>query len=122
MPRIASITKQATENDYYRHVLATGPHLQVVIMSIPAEGEVGSETHPDNDQVLYLVSGNGKAYLDDVEQPFEPGDMVLVPAGTKHNFVTTGDEAMKIITTYGPAHHPDGLIQKTKEQADVEGD
>ena len=122
MARIANIKQQAIQNEFYRHVLATGSQLQVVIMSIPPGGEVGSETHPDNDQALYLVAGSGKAVLDGAEQPFVAGDIVIVPAGIKHNFVADTDQPLKIITTYAPPHHPDGLIHKTKAQADAEGD
>lgn len=122
MGRITNIKQQAISNEYYRHVLATGPHTQVVVMSIPPGGEVGEETHPGNDQVLYLVEGSGQAVLNGAQQPFEAGDAVLVPAGTKHNFVAAPDTPLKIITTYAPPHHPDGLIHKTKAQADTEGD
>ena len=122
MGRIQAINKQAISNEYYRHVLATGPKSQVVIMSIPAGGEVGAETHPDNDQVLFLVEGSGKAILNGAEESFAPGDAVLVPAGTRHNFVADPDAPLKIITVYAPPHHPDGLIHKNKAQADAEGD
>ena len=121
MGRIINIKQQAVDNNYYRHVLATGTHLQIVVMSIPPGGEIGAETHPDNDQALYLVEGGGTAVLDGVSQPFVAGDVVLVPAGTKHNFIAAPDLPLKIITTYGPSHHPDGLIHETKAQADAEG-
>ncbi len=121
MNHIGKINQKAIDNEYYRHVLATGPHLQVVIMSIPEGGEVGEETHPDNDQVLYLVEGRGQVVLNGASEPFEPGDVVLVPAGVKHNFIASKHEPLKIITVYAPPHHPDGLIHKTKAEADREG-
>jgi mannose-6-phosphate isomerase-like protein (cupin superfamily) len=113
-----NIDKQALDNNYFRHVLATGKHVQVVIMSIEAGEEIGEETHTNNDQVLYLVSGEGTVVLNDTERPFKKGDLVLVPAGAKHNFITKGSEPMKIITTYSPPHHPDGTVHKTKAEAD----
>lgn len=112
------INKQVLENDFFRHVLATSKHTQVVIMSIEAGGEIGEETHTDNDQVLYLVSGQGRVVLDGQEKSFKEGDLVLVPAGTKHNFISNPSGPMKIITTYSPPHHPDGTIHKTKAEAD----
>jgi mannose-6-phosphate isomerase-like protein (cupin superfamily) len=118
MNHIGKINQKAIENQFYRNVLATGPNLQVVIMSIPAGGEIGEETHPDNDQVLYLVAGHGQVILEGQAEPFETGDVVLVPAGTKHNFTAAADEALKIITVYAPPHHADGLIQKTKAEAE----
>jgi mannose-6-phosphate isomerase-like protein (cupin superfamily) len=122
MGRITNIAKQAIENNYFRHVLLTDPKTQVVIMSIPAGGEIGMETHPDNDQALYLVQGHGRSIVAGDEQPFGEGDLVLVPAGTEHNFVADADAGLKIITIYTPPHHPDGLIHKTKAEADTEGD
>ncbi len=118
---IADINGKALQNSYFRQVLETGKHTQVVVMSIPTGGEIGEEVHSNNDQVLYLVEGKGKVILNGEESPFNKGDLVLVNAGTKHNFVTIGDDPMKIITTYSPPHHPDGTIHKTKEEVDKAG-
>lgn len=116
---IVHIRQRALDNTYFRQVLVTGKHTQIVIMHIPAGGEIGEETHDENDQVLYLVSGEGTVYLNGVASDYEAGDIVLVPAGTRHNFVASTDQPLKIITTYSPPHHPDGTIHKTKADADA---
>lgn len=118
---VKDILSQAKSNEYFRHVLESGKNTQVVIMSIPVGGEIGMETHPDNDQVLLLLSGEGKVVLNSEEAPYQAGDVVLVRAGTEHNFINTGSEPLKIITTYSPPHHPAGTIHKTKEEADHAG-
>ena len=99
-------------------MLATGEHTQVVIMSIPPGGEIGEEVHTDTDQILYLVDGAGQVILEGETASFSAGDLVLVAAGTQHNFKTVGETAMKIITAYAPPHHPDGTIHKTKADAE----
>ncbi len=114
---LKDLTQQAKDNDYFRHVLATGGQTQVVIMSIPPGGDIGEEVHADTDQVLYLVEGSGQVILEGEPADFRVGDLVLVTAGTRHNFKTVGETAMKIITAYSPAHHPDGTIHKTKADA-----
>jgi mannose-6-phosphate isomerase-like protein (cupin superfamily) len=111
---LKNLTQQAKNNGYFRHVLATGGQTQVVIMSIPPGGDIGEEVHADTDQVLYLVEGAGQVILEGEPADFRVGDLVLVTAGTRHNFKTVGETAMKIITAYSPAHHPDGTIHKTK--------
>src|SRR3990172_1109308 len=103
---IHDISDKARENTYFRQVLETGKHTQIVVMSIPEGGEIGTEVHPDTDQVLYFVSGEGK------------DDVVLVNAGTRHNFINTGTSDLKIITAYSPPHHPPATIHKTKAEAD----
>jgi len=119
MGKITNAKQQSIDNEYFRRVLETGEHTQVVIMHIPPGGEIGEETHSDNDQVLYLVAGTGKVILDGEESDYEAGDVVLVPADTLHNFISSDNEPMKIITTYSPAHHPVGTIHKTKSEADA---
>ena len=116
---IEGIDEKAKQNTFFRQVLETGQHTQIVIMNIPPNSDIGMETHPDNDQMLYLVQGEGKVILNGQEESFKKGDMVLVRAGTEHNFVTVGNEPMKIITTYSPPHHPEGTIHKTKEEAEA---
>jgi mannose-6-phosphate isomerase-like protein (cupin superfamily) len=117
--QVVDILQKAKDNEYFRQVVETGPHTQVVIMSIPPGGEIGEETHADNDQVLYLVEGIGRVMLNDQAADYSAGDLVLVPAGTKHNFVARPDAPLKIITTYSPPHHPDGTVHKTKAEADA---
>lgn len=118
---ITNIDQKAKENNYFRQVLLTGPNTQIVIMSIDPGGEIGEEVHKDNDQVLYLVEGQGEVILNGIKQDFNQGDIVLVKKGTKHNFVASKDMGMKIITMYSPPHHPEGTIHKTKQEADKAG-
>ena len=118
---VKDIKGQALSNTYFRQVLENGKHTQIVIMSIAPGEDIGMETHPDNDQVLYFVAGQGKVILNGEEADIEKGDLVLVNAGTEHNFINTGEEDLKIITTYSPPHHPAGTVHKTKEEADGAG-
>lgn len=118
---IKDILERARQNAFFREVLLSGSHTQVVVMSIPPGGEIGEEIHSENDQILLLVEGEGKVILNGGEQPFEKGDLVLVRAGTSHNFINSGSKDLKIITTYSPPHHPQGTVHKTKEESDHAG-
>jgi mannose-6-phosphate isomerase-like protein (cupin superfamily) len=116
---LKNLEQTAIENTNFRTVIANSKHTQVVVMNIKPGEDIGKETHTDNDQVLYLVSGKGTVYLNGVESDYNPGDCVLVPAGTEHNFTTVGDEPMKIITTYSPPHHPEGTVHISKADAEA---
>ena len=113
------IVKRAEANRYFREVLATGPHSQVVVMCIPPGGEIGAETHADVDQVLVFVSGEGIAILDGERSSVGPGRLVQVPAGTRHNFVNTGSTSLHLYTIYAPPEHAPGTIHRTKAEADA---
>ncbi len=103
----------------FRRVLWTGRHTQLVVMTIPPGGEIGEEVHEENDQILTFVSGVGKAHVAGETEDVEPGDVVVVPAGTQHNFVNDGPNPLVLYTVYGPPDHADGTVHRTKEEADA---
>jgi mannose-6-phosphate isomerase-like protein (cupin superfamily) len=114
-----SIAPTAEQSAAFRRVLWTGEHTQLVIMTIPPDGEIGEETHDENDQILSFVSGVGKAVIEGSTKKVEPGDVVVVPAGVKHNFLNTGPNPLVLYTVYGPPDHADGAVHRTKEEADA---
>ena len=114
-----TIATVADESPDFRRVLWTGEHTQLVIMTIPSGGEIGEEVHEDTDQILTFVSGVGEALVDDEKRKVAQGDLVVVPAGVKHNFVNTGPNPLVLYTVYGPPEHADKAVHRTKEEADA---
>ena len=114
------IVALAKGNRWFRQVVATGPHAQVVVMSIPPDGEIGEEVHAAVDQVLVFVEGEGAAIMDGERTAVGPDRLVLVPAGTRHNVVNTGSSALRLYTVYAPPQHADGKIHRTKAEADAD--
>jgi mannose-6-phosphate isomerase-like protein (cupin superfamily) len=112
------IAKTAERSADFRRVLWTGEHTQLVIMTIPPDGEIGEETHDENDQILSFVSGLGKAVVGGKTKKVGPGDVVVVPAGVQHNFLNDGPNPLVLYTVYGPPDHADGAVHKTKQEAD----
>jgi mannose-6-phosphate isomerase-like protein (cupin superfamily) len=113
-----TIATVAEESPDFRRVLWTGKHTQLVIMTIPPDGEIGEEVH-EVDQILTFVSGTGKAVVSGQERKVAQGDLVVVPAGRKHNFLNTGPNPLVLYTVYGPPEHAEGAVHKTKEEADA---
>ena len=113
-----TIATVAEQSDDFRRVLWTGKYSQLVIMTIPPDGEIGEEVHEDTDQVLTFVSGTGEARVGGQKKAVAQGDLVVVPAGKKHNFVNTGPNPLVLYTVYGPPEHADGAVHATKEEAD----
>jgi len=114
-----TIATTAEESADFRRVLWTGEHTQLVIMTIPVGGEIGEETHDENDQILTFVSGTGEAMVSGNTRKVAQGDLVVVPAGHKHNFTNTGVNPLVLYTVYGPPDHADGAVHATKEEADA---
>lgn len=112
-----NIKQMAKENNNFRHVLYTGSFSQLVLMSLGPNEDIGAETHPNNDQLLFIVAGQGIATINDDSKKVEKDSVIFVPAGTKHNLKNNGVEDLKIYTVYGPPAHDDGVIHVTKEDA-----
>ena len=118
-PKHFAIATVAKNSDDFRRVLWTGKHTQLVIMTIPANGEIGEEVHPDTDQILSFISGTGEAIVEGERSQVQPGDVFVVPAGTRHNFRNTGSDPLVLSTVYGPPEHADGVVHHTKADADA---
>jgi len=117
-----SIEKLTLANSDFRHVLYTGKHCQLVLMSLKPMEEIGMETHTDNDQFFRFEAGEGKVVIDGNEYTVKDGDAVIVPSGAQHNIINVSDTAeLKLYTIYSPAHHQDGVIRATKAEAEADG-
>lgn len=116
---VANIEELTDENTDFRHVLYSGTKLQLVLMSLEPGTEIGGEIHADTDQFFRIEEGKGMVVIDGVTHKVKAGDGIVVPAGAHHNVICTGHEALKLYTLYGPPHHQDQLVQKTKADADA---
>jgi len=119
-PFIGSIEKQTLKNNYFRKVLFTGKHAQLVVMSLKPGEEIGSEVHKHVDQFFRLEAGEAKFVFNGKEKHVvKNGDAVIVPAGTYHNIINNSkNKKLKLYTIYSPPNHPKGTIHKTKADAE----
>ena len=115
---IEELTK---ENNNFRKVLYTGAHCQLVLMRLLPGEEIGAEVHEANDQFFRFESGVGKVIINDTEYAVKDGDVIVVPSGAHHNVINTGTSDLKLYTIYSPAHHKDGVIRPTKQEAEKDG-
>ena len=114
----ANIEKETLKNGNFRKVLYTGKHSQLVLMSLKPMEDIGMEVHPDNDQFFRFEKGEGKCVIDGNEYALSDGSAIVVPAGAEHNIInTSATEDLKLYTIYSPAHHKDGVVRATKEEA-----
>lgn len=114
----SNIEKDTLENENFRRVLYTGKHSQLVLMSLKPKEEIGMEVHTDNDQFFRFEKGQGKCIIDGNEYDLQDGSAIVVPAGAQHNIINVSEtDDLKLYTIYSPAHHKDGVVRATKEEA-----
>jgi mannose-6-phosphate isomerase-like protein (cupin superfamily) len=114
------IEKDTVENALFRKVLYTGKHCQLVLMSLQPKEEIGMEIYAENDQFFRFEKGEGKCIIDGHEYAVTDGVAIIVPAGAKHNVInTSASKELKMYTIYSPPHHKDGIVRKTKQEAEA---
>jgi len=117
---VANIEQETIQNENFRKVLYTAKYCQLVAMILKPKEEIGEEVHT-LDQFFRIESGSGKAILDGIEHEIENNFAIVVPAGVKHNIINTSEsESLKLYTIYSPPQHKDGIVHKTREEAEAD--
>ncbi|MCY9657163.1 cupin domain-containing protein [Paenibacillus chondroitinus] len=122
-PFVVNIKEASKHNNTFRTALWTGNHLQVTVMSINVGEDIGSEVHPTVDQFLRIEQGQGMVRMGDkkdnlyIEKMVSDDDAIMVPAGTWHNLINTGQIPLKLYTIYAPPQHLFGTVHRTKADA-----
>ena len=77
---VINIEKATTDNNFYRKVLYTAKHSQLVLMSLAPNEDIGEEVH-HLDQFFRVEAGEGKAILNNMEHKISDGSALVIPAG-----------------------------------------
>lgn len=115
-----AIEKQTLKNTFFRQVLFTGKHAQLVVMCLQPGEEIGNEVHSNVDQFFRIEEGEARFVFNGKETHIAGnGDAVIVPAGTYHNVINNSKaKQVRLYTIYSPPNHPDRTIHKTKADAE----
>jgi quercetin dioxygenase-like cupin family protein len=62
-----------------------------------------AHSHPNGEEVIYLLSGSGRVWIDGEIGDVEQGCAVLFPQGKIHMLQNTSDEVMKVACFFAPA-------------------
>lgn len=122
-PFTVNIEEATKRNRTFRTALWTGKYLQLTLMSIGVGDEIGLEIHLDTDQFLRIEQGRGIVKMGsskdnlNFQKRVSAGDAILVPAGTWHNVINTGNVPLKLYSIYAPPKHPRGTVHRTRADA-----
>jgi mannose-6-phosphate isomerase-like protein (cupin superfamily) len=94
----------ATERKFFE-ILLTSDRSQIAVMTLQAgqaSGDYGTD-HPNSDQILTVLEGGGKVRCEGEDKDLQPGDVVHIPAGAKHQVFGPN----RTLNVYSPAAYPD---------------
>jgi mannose-6-phosphate isomerase-like protein (cupin superfamily) len=124
-PFVVNIEEATKQNNNFRTALWTGNHLQLTLMSIGVGEDIGLEIHPNLDQFIRIEEGQGIVMMGDSQYNLNFQRNVyddfafIIPAGTWHNLINTGNKPIKLYSIYAPPQHPFGTVHKTKADAEA---
>lgn len=124
-PFVVNIEDVTKQNNNFRTALWTGKHLQLTLMSINVGEDIGLEIHPNLDQFIRIEEGQGIVMMGDRKDNLDFQRKVyddyafIIPAGTWHNLINTGNKPIKLYSIYAPPQHPYGTIHETKADAEA---
>jgi quercetin dioxygenase-like cupin family protein len=77
-----------------------------VIRVAPGDKVWPAHSHPNGEEVIYIITGAGRVLVGDDVRPVRAGTTVLFPQGVVHMLHNTGTEEMKVVCFFAP---PTGL-------------
>ena len=89
-------------------VLQTNEQTQTAVMKLdPGKSSSDEpELHEDSEQVLLVIEGEVLADVEGDEKTLREGDVVVIPAGTKHKFTNRTKKPVMTFNVYAPAEYP----------------
>jgi oxalate decarboxylase/phosphoglucose isomerase-like protein (cupin superfamily) len=73
------------------------------VVLLPGKGH-DRHNHPESEEILYVLSGEGEQMLDDGEPfPVKAGDTIYVATGVFHSTLNTGWAPLRLLALYNPA-------------------
>lgn len=73
-----------------------------VIQVQPGQTVKPAHSHPNGEEVIYIVEGSGRVWIEGEVEPVKAGCAVLFPQGKIHMLQNNGDKVMKVACFFAP--------------------
>jgi len=78
-------------------------HLSMCVIRVqPGQTVKPAHSHPNGEEVIYILSGSGRVFVDGSIDSVREGNAVLFPQGSVHMLQNTSDEEMKVACFFAP--------------------
>ena len=88
-------------------VLQTSKRTQTAMMTLKPGKSSGSEMegHKNSDQVLLVLKGEVEGEIVNETVTLHEGDVIIIPAGTRHKFTNRSSADVVTFNTYSPPEY-----------------
>lgn len=88
----------------------------IAYVIIPSECSSRLHYHPVAEETYFVISGNGKITMDEVEKNIKSNDAILITPGVKHQIFTTGKEPLVFVVSCAPVWEPTNTVFLDEEE------
>jgi len=88
----------------------------IAYVIIPPECSSKLHYHPVAEETYFVISGNGKITIDEIEKNISPNDAILITPGVKHQIFTTGKEPLVFVVSCAPVWEPTNTVFLDEEK------
>jgi tRNA nucleotidyltransferase/poly(A) polymerase/mannose-6-phosphate isomerase-like protein (cupin superfamily) len=124
-PYVVDIEDLTVSNTDFRNTKWTGENLQMTVMAIEPNQNIGVEVHTDGDQFLRVEKGQGEVYMGrskeklDYVKKIKDDTAIFIPAGFWHDIKNTSTIPLKLYVIYAPVEHQSGKVDTVKPIEEV---
>lgn len=100
--------------DWFHYVgpeLTDAQNLTVGYSVFPPGSAPEGHVHPTQEEVIYIVAGEGELVTPEGTVSLEPGTAVYIPVGLHHQTVSRGPDALEMVTSFSPPVVPGSYEQ-----------
>jgi quercetin dioxygenase-like cupin family protein len=106
-----SFRELVSHNALHSHGIA------IRVVEVFPSSQVGprhAHSHPDMEEVIYVESGAGIAWVEGETTSIGAGDTILIPAGKRHMMINSGIDGLKLFCAFSAAD-PENHYQEHSE-------
>ena len=104
-----NIERETSKNTFYRKVIYTDSHQQIVLMCLIDKEDIPKEKHIGS-QFFRVEEGKGTAVIGSKSCRLKFGSSLVVPKHTEHCIKKTSKIPLKFYSIYSPPQHKPGTV------------
>jgi quercetin dioxygenase-like cupin family protein len=102
---------------YSRPDITESEDLMVTRVDMPPGKGHAFHTHPNMDEVIYVISGQAEQWIEQEKKHLTAGESAFIPKDMVHATFNTSDEPLSFLAILGPADKTDrGLVDVSGQE------
>jgi mannose-6-phosphate isomerase-like protein (cupin superfamily) len=85
-------------------------HQSLAEATVPVGGSTIPHHHVQAEELYFFTAGEGTLRIEDEVRGVKPGDCAVIPPGTVHQLVNTGDEPLVLLCCCAPSYSDEDTV------------